>query len=174
MIDEVRLFGSRSAGRQAVLDRLDGSATGLIGDAELRNATVILSQAVFAPPLPVILAGGPLPNGDFSADTLIAEPAETSDQALVALRRVVGVLPKQHKLTLCLEVESGVPRFVGALEDARCAGRGKALAELPPPAPSANRPRPSQRGSRTSRPSSCLSMMGPCKRPAMQPRCSTS
>ncbi|WP_336947634.1 MULTISPECIES: tyrosine-type recombinase/integrase [unclassified Asaia] len=132
MIDEVRLFGSRSAGRQAVLDRLDGTAIGLIGDGELRNATVILSQAVFSPPLSVVLAGGQLPNGDFAADTAISEPAETSDQALVALRRMVGVLPKQHKLTLCLEVESGVPRFVGALEDAGGAGQGKVLAELPP------------------------------------------
>jgi len=132
MIDEVRLFGSRSAGRQAVLDRLDGTAIGLIGDAELRNTAVILSQAVFTPPLPVVLAGGQLPNGDFAADTSIAAPAETSDQALVALRRVVGVLPRQHKLTLCLEVESGVPRFVGALENADGARPGKVLAELPP------------------------------------------
>ncbi|WP_367161284.1 tyrosine-type recombinase/integrase (plasmid) [Kozakia baliensis] len=135
MLSDVRVLGAAVHARCALLERVDRRTRERLDGVALSAAAPILSSARFTPPLPLLLAGHALADGNDTPDYMIGAAFPDAATAEQAARRHLGDAPSGFDVAVGLEIEEDAPRFVAWLRRQERVPVHASDPPSPPPAP---------------------------------------
>ncbi|WP_082783015.1 tyrosine-type recombinase/integrase [Acetobacter cerevisiae] len=117
MLTALYMTGSWPVLRPYVLEQVDRLTRQRLHDpqASVDVLRPILSTTRFSPPLPVLIAGGALPDGSFLPDTELPHHAEHATAAEEVVKTIYPSLPPGYQIELALEIAPQKLAFIATL-----------------------------------------------------------